>query len=223
MRDAEAPRKVSIGISRRYRIFRRVVVALGELLLGFRVHGVERVPESGALIIASNHGQFLDPVYVSMAVPRRVQWMGKKQLFIFPLRRFFYLIGCFPVDREGGGRAALKAALRYLEMGAALGIFPEGTRRKHGYDPQDAPKSGMVMLSARSGAEVLPVHVGRVPGPIKRLRGGRLEVHIGEPRTISPATKSNKPYAEAADALLREIYALPGNRSGKNRSGESAA
>lgn len=209
MSESEAPRKVSIGISRRYQIFRRVVVALGTLLLGFRVYGAERVPEGGALIIASNHGQYLDPVYVSMAVPRRIQWMGKKQLFIFPLKRFFYLIGCFPVDREGGGRAALKAALRYLDLGAALGIFPEGRRRKHGYDPEDAPKSGMVMLAVRSGAKVLPVHVGKVPGPIKRLKGGRLEVHIGEPRTMNPATKSNKPYAETADALLREVYALP--------------
>ena len=215
MSEAGAPRKVSIGISRRYRIFRRVVVALGVLFLGFRVHGAERVPEGGPLIIVSNHGQYLDPVYVSMAVPRRVQWMGKKQLFIFPLKRFFYLIGCFPVDREGGGRAALKAALRYLDLGAALGIFPEGTRRKHGYDPQDAPKSGMVMLAARSGAPVLPVHVGKVPGPIKRLRGGRLEVHIAEPRTIDPANKGNKPYAEAADSLLREIYALPGESPDK--------
>ena len=216
MSEAEAPRKVSIGISRRYQLFRRIVVALGTLVLGFKVYGAERAPESGPLIIVSNHGQYLDPVYVSMAVPRRVQWMGKKQLFIFPLKRFFYLIGCFPVDREGGGRAALKAALRYLDLGAALGIFPEGTRRKHGYDPEDAPKSGMVMLAARSGAPVLPVHVGKAPGPIKRLKRSRLEVHIGEPRTIDPEAKGNKPYAEAADALLREIYALPASRPEEN-------
>lgn len=212
MSEAEAPKKVSIGISRRYLLFKRIVVALGELFLGFKVYGAERVPESGPLIITSNHGQYLDPVYVSMAVPRRVQWMGKKQLFMFPFKRLFYLIGCFPVDREGGGRAGLKAALRYLDLGAALGIFPEGTRRKHGYDPQDAPKSGMVMLAVRSGARVLPVHVGKVPGPLKRLKSGRLEVHIGEPRTINPTNRGNKPYAEAAESLLREVYALPGER-----------
>lgn len=206
MSEAEASRKVSIGISRRYRLFRRIMVKLGEILLGFEVHGAERVPDSGGLIVVSNHRQYLDPVYVSMAVARRLQWMGKKQLFVFPFKRFFYLIGCFPVDREGGGRAALKAALRYLQRGAALGIFPEGTRRKHGYDPQDAPKSGMVMLAARSGAPVLPVHVGTAPGPINRLKGARLEVHIGEPTTIEVKGGS---YPEAAEELLGYIYSLP--------------
>ena len=49
-----------------------------------------------------------------MAVPRRVQWMGKKELFVFPFRVFFRFIGTFPVDREGGGRAAIRAALAFL-------------------------------------------------------------------------------------------------------------
>lgn len=209
MSEAEAPQKVSIGISRRYRIFRLVMVTLGEILLGLRVYGAERVPENGAMVIASNHRQYLDPVYVSMAVPRRVQWMGKKQLFVFPLKRFFYLIGCFPVDRERGGRAALKAALRYLDLGATLGIFPEGTRRKHGHAPQEAPKSGMVMLAARSGALVLPVHVGAVPGPIERLKGARLEVHIAEPKTIELHGRS---YSEAAEDIIADIYSLPEER-----------
>lgn len=209
MSGAEAPAKVSIGLSLRYRIFRTVVVALGRLLVGFTVHGAERVPESGGLIVASNHRRYLDPVYVSMAVPRRLQWMGKKSLFTFPFARLFYLIGCFPVDREGGGRAALKAALRYLELGAALGIFPEGTRRKGDHDPDSSAKSGAVMLAARSGARVLPVHVGPVPSPAERLRGGRLEVHIGESRTVGGDASRSRSYREVADSLLRQIYALP--------------
>lgn len=215
MSGAEAPEKVSIGISGRYRVFRTVVVALGRLLAGFTVYGADRVPDSGALVVASNHRRYLDPVYVSMAVPRRLQWMGKKSLFVFPFRRFFYLIGCFPVDREGGGRAALKAALRYLEMGAALGIFPEGTRRKEGHGADTAPKSGTVMLAARSGARVLPVHVGPVPNPVERIRGGRLEVHIGEPRPVGG--DGSRSYREAADSLLEEIYALP-NESEEGRA-----
>lgn len=209
MSGAVLPEKVSIGISRRYRIFREIVVALAGLFLGFKVHGAERVPEKGALIVASNHRRYLDPVYVCMAVPRRIQWMGKKELFVFPFSRLFYLIGCFPVDRQGGGRSALRAALRYLELGAALGIFPEGTRRKNG--DRDAPKNGAVMLASRSGALVLPVHVGPVPNPMERLRGERLEVHIGEPRSVSDlGARNSKSYGALAEGLVDEIYSLSG-------------
>lgn len=213
-----APEKVSIGISQRYRLFRKAVVALGGLLLGFKVYGADRVPETGPLIVASNHRRYLDPVYVCMAVPRRLQWMGKKELFVFPFERLFYLIGCFPVDRQGGGRAALRAALRYLNAGAALGIFPEGTRRKRtrgGKPDLEAPKNGAVMLASRSGAQVLPVHVGPVPNPLQRLRGKRLEVHIGETRTIEGG--GSRSYGEAAERLVGEIYALPDSHAGEDR------
>lgn len=209
MSGAAVPEKVSIGISRRYRVFRAVVVALAGVLVGFKVHGAERVPEKGALIVASNHRRYLDPVYVCMAVPRRIQWMGKKELFVFPFSRLFYLIGCFPVDRQGGGRSALRAALRYLELGAALGIFPEGTRGKNG--DRDMPKSGAVMLASRSGALVLPVYVGPVPNPLERLRGERLEVHIGEPRSVSDlGARNSKSYGALAEGLVDEIYSLSG-------------
>lgn len=208
-----APEKVSVGISRKYGIFRKIVVSLYSILLGFKVYGAERVPDTGALIVASNHRRYLDPVYVCMAVPRRLQWMGKKELFVFPFERLFYLIGTFPVDRQGGGRSALRAALRYLEMGAALGIFPEGTRRKDENADREAPKNGTVMLASRSSAPILPVYVGSVPNPMQRLRGERLEVYIGEPHVIEGDSKS---YKEVAGRLVSEIYALPITYSGES-------
>ncbi|WP_084709707.1 lysophospholipid acyltransferase family protein [Rubrobacter aplysinae] len=212
MSAPEAPQKVSIGISRRYGLFRRVVVAVAGLLLGLRVHGEEHVPRTGPLIIASNHRRYLDPVYVCMAVPRRIQWMGKKELFVFPFAGLFYLIGSFPVDRQGGGRAALRAALRYLDLGAALGIFPEGTRRRETRTDREAPKSGAIMLASRSGAPVLPVYVGPVPNLLQRLRGERLEIHLGEPRVIREGGRRS--YAAAAESLISDIYDLPKAPSG---------
>ena len=65
-------------MSPRYRLFRWVMLALGRLFLGFEIHGEERVPAKGPLIVAANHHRFFDPVFVSMAVPRRVQWMAQK-------------------------------------------------------------------------------------------------------------------------------------------------
>ena len=206
-------RGVSRDISPRYRIFRQVMLALGWLLFGFTVHGAEKTPPSGPLIVAANHHRYPDPVFVSMAVPRRIQWMAKKELFVFPFRRFFFFIGSFPVDRQKGGRAALKTALALLAAGWALGIFPEGTRRKS-YDPEDTPKTGVAMLGARSGAPVLPVFVDHVPGPLERLRGGKLHVYIGHPITIDNTKRNKRDYTEVAGEILREIYDLKGESTG---------
>ena len=177
------------------------------LLFGYTLHGGDRVPAEGPLIVASNHGQYADPVLVCVAVPRRLQWMGKKELFVFPFKTFFRFIGTFPVDREGGGRGAIRAALAFLAEGWALGIFPEGTHR--GEEASKPAKSGVVVLAARSKAPVLPVFVGRLPGLLSRLRGGRLHIHVGEPMELDPALRGGAAYREAADEIMRSIYALP--------------
>ena len=192
-------------MSGRYRLFRRVMTLLCRLLFGYRVHGGNSVPSDGPLIVASNHSQYADPVLVCVAVPRRLQWMAKKQLFVFPFRKFFEFIGSFPVDREGGGRGAIRAALAFLAEGWALGIFPEGTHRGTSREA----KSGVVVLALRSGARVLPVHVGKLPGPLSRLRGRRLEIFVGEPLHLDPAMRGGAAYRAAADEVMHTIYALP--------------
>ena len=193
-------------MSPRYRLFRRAMIALCRLLFGYTLHGGEQVPAEGPLIVASNHGQYADPVLVCVAVPRRVQWMGKKELFVFPFRTFFRFIGTFPVNREGGGRGAIRAALAYLAEGWALGIFPEGTHR--GDEASKRAKSGVVVLAVRGKAPVLPVYVGRLPGPLGRLRGERLHVHVGEPIELDPTMRSGAAYRAAADEIMRSIYGL---------------
>ena len=197
-------------MSPRYRLFRWVLCTLGVLFLGFEVHGTQRVPEKGSLIVAANHHRFFDPVFVSMAVPRRVRWMAKKELFTFPFGRLFYFLGTFPVDRQGGGRAALRTALGLLAEGRTLGIFPEGTRRKAGVSLE--AKSGAALLAARSGAPVLPVFADKIPSPAARLRGEKFHVYIGDLMTIDNTTKGGRGYRWAADEILRAIYALPDER-----------
>lgn len=210
MEASRLEKGVSRGMSARYRLFRRAVVLLGRVLFGFTVHGVEKVPNEGPLIIASNHRRYVDPVLVSMAVPRRIQWMAKKELFIFPFDRLFFFIGAFPIDRQRGARAALKTSLDLLAANWALGIFPEGTRRKS-YDPTDAPKSGIAMISARSNAPILPVFVGEVPKPLQRLKNARLTVYIGDPifmHNTNNISDDRRERREVAGRILREIYAL---------------
>ncbi len=194
-------------MSRRYDLFRRFMIGLCRLLFGLTIQGMEKAPKTGPLVIAANHRQYPDPVLVCMAIPRRMQWMGKKQLYEPPYKRFFEFIGSFPVDREGGGRAGVRIALAYLAEGWALGIFPEGTHKDDGTARE--AKSGAVMLALRGGAPVLPVFVGKMPGPLARLRGERLRLIVGDPIHLDEKLRGGKAYREAADEVLRTIYALP--------------
>ena len=197
-------------MSARYTLFRRVMIFLGRLFLGFEAHGENNVPHEGPLIVAANHRRFFDPVFVCMAVPRRLQWMAKKELFAPPLRGLFYFIGSFPVDRAGGGRTAIREGLKFLADGWALGIFPEGTRQREGVSGE--AKSGVVMLATRGDALVSPVFVGKIPGPVARLRGERFHTYVGAPMRLDAGLRGGKAYREAADEVLRAIYALPAER-----------
>jgi 1-acyl-sn-glycerol-3-phosphate acyltransferase len=202
-------------MSPRYRLFRLMMRSLGFLFLGLEVHGEEKASEEGPLIVAANHRRFFDPVFVSMAVPRRVRWMAKKELFAFPFGKLFSFLGTFPVDRQGGGRTALRTAMRFLAEGRALGIFPEGTRRKEGVSPE--AKSGAALLAARSGAPVLPIFADKIPGPVARLRGAKFHVYVGAPILIDNTDRGREGYRRVADELLRAIYTLP-EKHGRRRS-----
>jgi 1-acyl-sn-glycerol-3-phosphate acyltransferase len=46
-----------------------------------RFEGLDNVPKSGAVIIASNHLSFIDSVVIPLAVPRRVRFLAKAEYF----------------------------------------------------------------------------------------------------------------------------------------------
>jgi 1-acyl-sn-glycerol-3-phosphate acyltransferase len=219
MEALETPKNRSTPeeMSPRYRLFRGMMLLIGRIFWGFTVHGEEKIPRKGALVVAANHTQYLDPVYVCMSIPRRVQWMGKKELFVYPFAAFFYFIGTFPVDRQGDSRAGLRTALNFLARGWTLGIFPEGTHRTG--EGSRGAKSGTVLLAVRAGAPVLPVFIGKSPSLRGRLRGERLHVYVGDPITVDPTLRGREAYRAAADEVLRTVYALPDGGEAGQRDG----
>ena len=83
------------------------------------VHGAERVPLSGPLIVACNHVSYFDPPALGVAMPRPIHYMAKQELFDIPvLGRVITWLNAFPVDRSRGDRAAIKRSLQVLQNGA---------------------------------------------------------------------------------------------------------
>ena len=127
-----------------------------KLFFGLEVIGLENVPESGPVIIASNHVSNLDPPTLGTALKhRQVHFMAKAELFKNPV--FSYAIrqlGAFPVKRGASDRGAIKTALDTLKNGRVLAIFPEGTRSKDGKLKKF--ESGVISFAAKTGAAIVP-------------------------------------------------------------------
>lgn len=134
--------------------------ALAGAIWGLRVTGLERVPRSGPLLVACNHVSLADPPLLAAAIApaRRPRFLGKKELFSYPLvGGFFRAAGCIPLDRSGADLRAMREALAVLDGGGSLAIFPEGTRVPPGQSRP--PKLGVSFLSAKTGAPVMPARV----------------------------------------------------------------
>src|SRR5439155_19547785 len=103
----------------------------------FQLHpeGVEHVPSVGPAIITPNHLGLLDPLFVVLAVPRRVVFIGKAEYWdAWQTRWLMEMAGGVPVRRDDSIKAkgSLESGGAILGGGELLGIFPEGTRSPDG-------------------------------------------------------------------------------------------
>ena len=181
--------------------------AVGAALRGvwhMRVHGAERVPLTGPLIVACNHVSYFDPPALGVAMPRPIHYMAKTELFAIPvLGRVITWLGAFPVDRSRGDRAAIKRSVEVLRSGEALGIFPEGTRNPTG---EVEPQVGVALLASLAGAPVVPAFVS---GTAKANRLARIDVAFGEPMQIGTGQKATREdLAKWTGEIMARVFAL---------------
>ncbi|GAB4237948.1 MAG: lysophospholipid acyltransferase family protein [Stanieria sp.] len=121
-----------------------------------KIYGGEKVPQSGSLIVVSNHASDFDPPLLSNAVRRPVAFMAKEELFQVPvLKQTIKLYGAYPVKRGKSDRASLKAAMSALENGWIAGIFLDGTRTPDAKITN--PKLGAALIAAKTQVPLIPV------------------------------------------------------------------
>ena len=187
-----------------YDVVKAVVRAMFRLTFRFRVVGADKVPRDGGLVVAANHISNFDPPILGVAVPRPLWYMAKKELFAMPgLGALIRRLNAFPVDRQAGGTAALRASLRMLKEGRAVVVFPEGGRNVTGTNEE---KAGAAFLAAVSGAPVVPAAIGGT----RRLRPfGRVTVTFGEPmRVVRDRQSDGDDLEKGAAEIMQRIRAL---------------
>ncbi|AKG21892.1 lysophospholipid acyltransferase family protein [Calothrix sp. 336/3] len=171
-----------------------VVSPMLHLYFQGKIYGTENVPQTGPLLVVSNHASNYDPPIVSNCVCRPVAHMAKEELFRIPvLKQAIALYGAYPVSRGSADRAAIRAALEYLEAGWAVGVFLQGTRTLDGRI--DDPKRGAALIAAKANAPLLPVSLwGTEKIEVKGTATPRrvpVTVRIGE---LIPAPNSTDKY-----------------------------
>lgn len=209
------PRDLAQGTLRGvwFKLVRAILLNVLAPFFPLRIEGLEHVPRTGPMLLVANHLHNADPILLSIAFPRPVHFMAKKELFSTPVVKWIIRrVGAFPVDRGRSDRGAIRHAEAALDQGIAVGMFPEGTRSLGGKLATAHP--GAAMLAQRSGALVVPVAIlgfERLP-----LDGGKqsgspvrtsslqwrkpIQIRIGEPFVVAREADGRR--VSAADATV---------------------
>lgn len=141
-------------------ISKKIVLWFTRLLYVKKINGSENIPKKGAFILAANHCSYIDHLFLYLVVLPKynkvVHFLAKKEHFRGFIQcswhRWVYAI---PIDREAGGKEALKEAIKCLRKGKIIGIYPEGTRSLDGKIQRG--KTGVARLALIAKVPVVPV------------------------------------------------------------------
>jgi len=159
------------------------------------VRGMENIPATGPVILASNHLSFSDSIFLPLQSRRPVVFLAKSEYFTGTgikgalVRWFFKSTGQLPIDRSGGkaSEASLNTGLKVLAQRQVLGIYPEGTRSPDGRLYRG--RTGIARMVLESKAPVIPVAMidtEKVQPIGKRLpRIRRIGIVVGTPLDFS--------------------------------------
>jgi 1-acyl-sn-glycerol-3-phosphate acyltransferase len=205
----------------------RTVAVLNVIMVPFTKRdwrGQRKVPQTGGLIFAVNHISNADPLAIGQFIAYSGRWprfLAKTSLFRLPIiGRVLQACGQIPVDRASRAAGdALTAAIRAVEEGRAVTIYPEGTITR---DPQLWPmagKTGAARIALETGCPVIPIGqwgaqeimYGREIGFPRLLPRTTLRVEAGNPVDLDdlrdqPVTAAI--LTEATDRIMDAITAL---------------
>ncbi|RLT04159.1 MAG: 1-acyl-sn-glycerol-3-phosphate acyltransferase [Planctomycetota bacterium] len=178
-------------------------------VFGFRVRFAESLPKQGGLLVLSTHQSHLDPLLLGLSCHRRLSSMARSSLYRFkPFAAIITALDAIPIDRESSTVAAMKGVINRLRDGAAVVIFPEGTRTADG--KLGELKGGFVLLAKRAGVPIVPVAIVGAweCWPRTRLfpRPGRIRLEFG--RLLQPEQIAAMTDGEILSACTAEIKHL---------------
>ena len=169
------------------------------------------MPREGGAVLAASHLSNFDPWAVGLPVfpGRFLRFMGKSELFWWPLGPIISAGGAFKVRRGQRDAEAIDTAVQLAREGHLIAMFPEGTRRKKGLVKKHQPRAhtGAARIALQADVPLIPAAIKgtdtlRKLGPIRVAYGPPIpldDLRGGDPRENAQ---------EATDRLMAEIARL---------------
>ncbi len=180
----------------------------------FRARSIssDKVPQSGPVILAPNHGSFMDHFLLAAFIRRKVMFMAKSQLFQPPAQWVYTHGGVFPLRRGHRDEEPFITARTILERGGAVAMYCEGTRSRDG-KLAERPKPGIGRLALESGAAIVPVAIYG-SSKVRNWRKGefpKVTVQYGDPvrweQVTAPTRDQQMTVAEEIYSEIKVLYA----------------
>ena len=163
-----------------YKIVRPIIKGLFYLLYHPTVIGRENIPVQGAYVLAGNHTNWKDPLFLIAVCPSSIHFLAKDSLFHGIIGFFVKKMECIPVNRKIHDKDALKNAKEMLLQGNVIGIFPEGTINRSN-DFVLPFKIGAVKMSKDTNSYLIPfVITGKY-----QLFHKKIQIEFLNPRKIT--------------------------------------
>lgn len=182
-----------------------------KLLFRPRTTGLEHVPREAGFVLAANHLSNFDPWAIGLPLfPWRfLRFMGKSELFWWPLGPIIEAGGAFKVKRGQADLEAIETAVQLAREGHVVVMFPEGTRRRKGIVKKWQPRAhtGAARIALAAGVPLIPAAI-KGTDTLRRL--GPLRVAYGPPLGLDDLRDRDPRDAaeEATDRLMAEIRRL---------------
>jgi 1-acyl-sn-glycerol-3-phosphate acyltransferase len=148
------------------------------------------LPAEGPILLISNHTCCIDHMLIQSLTRRLVGYMIARELYeIWLFKPWCATAGCIPVKRDGRDLSATRGAVRSLEAGRVLAIFPEGRITPASGRALGEGKPGVAFIAARAGVPVIPVYIWGTP-PTNQIVASyftpsRAQVIFGPPVDLS--------------------------------------
>ncbi|HEV3284469.1 MAG TPA: lysophospholipid acyltransferase family protein [Solirubrobacteraceae bacterium] len=193
-----------------YEFVRLLTSLYAYTFLRARAISTEKVPGSGAVILAPNHFSFMDHFLIGCYIRRKVRYMAKSQLFKRPMQWIYTHGGVFPVRRGARDEEAFITAEGILGRGGAVAMYCEGGRSRTGKVGEQA-KRGIGRLALETGSPVVPIAIhgsSRIRN-WKRLQFPKVTVLYGDAIRWERIENPTREQQQAvADEILIEIRRL---------------
>lgn len=179
-------------------IIKFILKILAKIIYKVKITGKENIPKEGGALICGNHIHALDAALIVCLAKRKINVLGKKELFENPILKWLgKIFGVFPVKRDGTDIAAIKISLSLLKKNELLLIFPEGTR--NGISKGIKLRNGAINLAIKSKVPIIPVGI---KGDFKIFK--KITLNYGKPIYYNNFERINKD-KEQIEKLTNEL------------------